>query len=73
MIARMAGKRGGAPRPVLAQAAKIAAMNCDAKHSSLVPVDYTLRKYVHKPRGSAPGFVIYRNEKTIDVNPKEQA
>lgn len=73
VIVRMAGKRGGAPRPVLAQAAKIAAMNCDAKHSSLVPVDYTLRKYVNKPRGSAPGFVIYRNEKTIDVNPKEQA
>lgn len=71
VIVRMAGKKGGIPRPVLTQAAKIAAMNSDAKHSSLVPVDHTLRKFVHKPRGSAPGFVIYRNEKTIDVNPKE--
>lgn len=71
VIVRMAGKKGGAPRPVLIQAAKLAAKNSDARHSSLVPVDYTLRKFVNKPRGSAPGFVIYRNEKTIDINPKE--
>jgi predicted ribosome quality control (RQC) complex YloA/Tae2 family protein len=71
VVIRMAGRKPPAPYPVVVQAAKIAAMNCDAKHSSLVPVDYTLRKYVHKPRGSAPGFVIYRNEKTIDVNPKD--
>ena len=73
VVIRMAGRKPPTPRPVLLQAAKIAAMNCDAKHSSLVPVDHTLRKFVHKPRGSAPGFVIYRNEKTIDVNPKEQS
>ena len=72
VVIRMAGRKGGAPRPVLVHAARIAAMNCDAKHSSLVPVDHTLRKYVHKPRGSAPGFVTYRNEKTIDVNPKSE-
>lgn len=71
VVVRMAGRKGGAPRPILTQAAKIAAMNCDARHSSLVPVDYTLRKYVNKPRGSAPGFVVYRNEKTIDINPKD--
>lgn len=71
VVVRMAGRKSPAPHPVLVQAAKIAAMNCDAKHSSLVPVDHTLRKYVHKPRGSAPGLVTYRNEKTIDVNPKE--
>jgi predicted ribosome quality control (RQC) complex YloA/Tae2 family protein len=71
VVIRMAGRKGSAPRPVLLEAARIAALNCDAKHSSLVPVDHTLRKYVHKPRASAPGFVIYRNEKTIDVNPKE--
>lgn len=71
VVVRMAGKKEGAPRPVLMQAAKLAAKNCDARHSSLVPVDYTLRKFVNKPRGSAPGFVTYRNEKTIDINPKE--
>ena len=70
VVIRMAGRKPPVPRPVLLQAAKIAALNCDAKHSSLVPIDHTLRKFVHKPRGSAPGFVIYRNEKTIDVEPK---
>ncbi len=71
VVIRMAGRKPPVPRPVLLQAAKIAAMNSDAKHSSLVPIDHTFRKFVHKPRGSAPGFVIYRNEKTIDINPKE--
>ena len=71
VIVRMAGRKPPTPRPVLVQAAKIAAINCAAKHSSLVPVDHTLKKFVHKPRGSAPGLVTYRNEKTIDVNPKE--
>lgn len=70
VVVRMAGRKGGLPRPVLLQAAKIAAKNSDAKHSSLVPVDHTLRKYVNKPRKGAPGFVTYRNEKTIDINPK---
>lgn len=71
VVIRTTGRKGGVPRPVLMNAARIAALNCDARHSSLVAVDYTLRKYVHKPRASAPGFVVYRNEKTIDVNPKE--
>ena len=70
VVIRTAGKKGDVPRPVLLQAAKIAAQNSEAKHSSLVPIDYTQRKYVRKPRGSAPGFVIYRNEKTIDMDPK---
>lgn len=48
-------------------AAKLAALNSDAKHSRLVPVDYTFRKYVRKPRGAAPGFVLYKMEKTLDI------
>jgi len=55
------------PPGTLRQAAEIAAANSDARHSSLVPVDWTLRKHVRKPRGSPPGFVIYRGEKTLDV------
>ena len=48
-------------------AAKIAAINSEAKHSSIVPIDYTFKKHVRKPRGSATGFVLYKMEKTIDV------
>lgn len=36
-----------------------------------VPVDYTLRKNVKKPGGSAPGFVIYSNQKTVIVSVSE--
>ncbi len=67
VVIRVAGRSVVVPRSVIEQAAGIAAKNSDAKHSSLVPVDYTLRKFVRKPRGSAPGRVTYTNEKTIDV------
>ena len=49
------------------QAAELVAARSEVKHSSLIPVDYTLRKYVRKPRRSAPGAVTYQNEKTINV------
>ena len=49
--------------------AKISAYYSKAKFSSHVPVDYTLVKNVHKPRGANPGFVIYTNYKTIYVDP----
>jgi predicted ribosome quality control (RQC) complex YloA/Tae2 family protein len=70
VIVRTAGHSSNVPKSVLLEAATIAARNSEAKHSFLVPVDHTLRKYVRKPRGSAPGFVTYRNEKTIDVSLK---
>ena len=34
---------------------------------SNVPVDYALRKYVKKPSGSKPGFVIYTHQQTLYV------
>ena len=51
----------------LQQAAELVAARSEVKHSSLIPVDYTLKKYVRKPRKSAPGAVTYQNEKTIYV------
>ncbi len=50
-------------------AAEQVAKRSTSKHSRLVPVDYTLKKYVRKPRGSKPGSVMYSREKTIDVAP----
>jgi predicted ribosome quality control (RQC) complex YloA/Tae2 family protein len=58
------------PPDVLREAARLAAAHSEAKHSSVVPVDYTFRRYVRKPRGSAPGFVTYTGEKTLDVKPE---
>lgn len=48
-------------------AAELVAARSEVKHSSLIPVDYTLKKYVRKPRKSAPGSVTYEKEKTIYV------
>jgi predicted ribosome quality control (RQC) complex YloA/Tae2 family protein len=55
------------PPEVLREAARIAAAHSDAKHSTIVPVDYTFRRHVRKPRGSAPGLVTYTGEKTLHV------
>jgi len=60
------------PRQVLEYAARLAAEHSPARHSSLVAVDYTLRKYVRRPRGAQPGFVTYTHEKTLHVSPREE-
>ena len=55
---------------VLIRCAQIAAYYSKGRMSSNVPVDYTLVKYVKKPSGAKPGFVIYTHNKTINVTPK---
>ena len=55
---------------VIIRCAQIVAYYSKARLSSNVPVDYTLGKYVKKPSGSKPGFVIYTNNSTINVNPE---
>ncbi len=61
------------PTPTaLQEAAALAAYYSRARHSQNVPVDYTLRKNVQKPRGARPGFVIYKEQRTITVNPDEE-
>jgi len=66
-------KRPDIPRRTLLEAAIIAATFSKAKHSSLVPVDYTWVKYVNKPRGGKRGFVTYTHEKTLFVSPSDFA
>jgi len=53
----------------LIEAARIAAAYSSVKTDSRVPVDYTLKKYVHKPNGAAAGFVTYTNQRTLIVEP----
>ena len=52
-------------------AARLAALYSKGKTGSRVPVDYTLRRYVKKPGGAKPGFVIYTNQHTLYVPPAE--
>lgn len=52
-------------------AAEIAVQNSVSKHSSYVSVDYTLKKYVRKPRGAKPGMATYTHEKTLSVERRD--
>lgn len=62
---------GEAPVSTLEEAANLAAYYSKAKNSSMVPVDYTLRKNVKKPNGAKPGMVIYLTNRTIYITPDE--
>ena len=53
-------------------AARLAARYSKGASSQRVPVDYTLRRYVKKPGGAKPGFVIYTNQRTLYVQPAEE-
>ncbi len=51
-------------------AAEIAAHFSKAQNSSNVPVDYVRCKFVKKPSGAKPGFVIFTNQRTLYVTPR---
>lgn len=51
----------------LYECAKLAANHSKARHSSNIPVDYTLIKFVKKPNSAKPGMVVYTNYRTIYV------
>ncbi|WP_027406437.1 NFACT family protein [Anaerovibrio sp. RM50] len=43
-----------------------------AANSSKVPVDYTRCRFVKKPAGAKPGFVIFTNQNTLYVTPEDE-
>jgi predicted ribosome quality control (RQC) complex YloA/Tae2 family protein len=55
----------------LEEAAAAAAWASKARNASKVPVSYTLKKYVRKPRSAKSGLVTIEREKTILVEPRE--
>lgn len=54
------------------EAAMLAAYFSKARESSSVPVDFTKVRFVKKPNGAKPGFVIYDNQQTVYVTPDEE-
>jgi predicted ribosome quality control (RQC) complex YloA/Tae2 family protein len=54
------------------EAANLAAYFSKARSSGSVPVDFTKVRYVKKPNGAKPGFVIYDNQQTVYVTPEEE-
>ncbi|MBT4333099.1 MAG: DUF814 domain-containing protein [Candidatus Cloacimonetes bacterium] len=57
------------PKKLKHLCSQLAAYYSKAKKSTNVPVDHTQIRYVRKPRGSAPGYVIYKEQKTLFVDP----
>lgn len=57
------------PARDLREAASLAAWHSKARGAAVVPVDWTRRKHVRKPRGAKPGTVILREERTIMARP----
>ena len=56
---------------VLEEAAQLAAYHSKARDSAQVPVDYCPVRYVKKPAGAKPGMVIFTNQHTLYVKPKQ--
>ena len=70
VVIRTKGHPEDVPRSVIERAAMLCALHSAQKHTALVAVDYTLKKYVRKPRGSAPGGADYEREMTLHITPE---
>ena len=57
------------PHRTLIEAAQLAAFNSQAKKQAKAAVHYTLKKFVQKPKGAAPGLVRLASFKTVLVEP----
>jgi predicted ribosome quality control (RQC) complex YloA/Tae2 family protein len=68
-VLRMPGKLQKPPKPILQAAAGIAAYYSQSRRAKYVPVAYTLKKNVHKPKGADPGSVVLSREDVIMVSP----
>lgn len=58
------------PRHILDAAAEIAAYYSKARNGKHVPVAWTRKKYVRKPKGANVGAVIIDRETVVQVDPK---
>jgi predicted ribosome quality control (RQC) complex YloA/Tae2 family protein len=69
VILRWARADANPPARDVAEAAVLAALHSRARSSGTVPVDWTRRKHVRKPRKAGPGLVIPERVKTVFVEP----
>ena len=69
VVLRWTDRDANPPASDLREAAVLAALHSRARTSGTVPVDWTRRKYVRKPRKAKPGLVHIERAKTIFVQP----
>ena len=65
-------KDGEVPDTTIEDAAALAAHFSSGKNGSHVPIAYTERKNVKKPKGAKTGMVIFNNYKTLTITPTEE-
>ena len=63
--------RAEIPQRTIIEAAQLAAKFSQASKDAKVAIHYSLRKFLSKPKGSAPGLVRMSSFKTITVEPGE--
>ena len=69
VVLRWGERDANPPARDLREAAVLAALHSKARTSGTVPVDWTRRKYVRKPRKAPPGRVVIERAKTVFVEP----
>lgn len=69
VILRWQDREQNPPKRDLVEAAVLAALNSRARTAGTVPVDWTRRKYVRKPRKAPPGAVLPDRVQTLFVEP----
>lgn len=69
VVIRDSGKRE-VPNQTLIEAAELAAFYSQGRKQVKAAVHYTQKKFVNKPKGSAPGLVSLASYKTLLVEPK---
>ncbi len=67
------GQAGKVTEEALEAAAKVAAERSGASGSDKIQVDWVDAARVKKPRGAAPGFVIFTGQKTLTVSAHQAA
>ena len=71
VILRLKEKGKRPPERDIKRAASIAAWFSKAKHSNLVPVQFTEVRYLRKPKKGKQGKVILTREEVIFVHPEK--
>ena len=69
VVIKVGSAAGDPPKEAIRMAAAIAAYYSKHRNAKRVPVAYTEKKYVRKPKGAAPGSVMVDREKVIMVEP----
>ncbi len=70
-LIRMKNKKEMPQKELIKKVAGFAAYNSKAKGAELVPVIYTKRKFIRKPKGAAAGAVLVQKEQVEFVEPEK--